>query len=212
MFFGTPQFQKGKRGNVAAIAEAYETLASSLSATNPGRRVGGSKPSQLAKQLIRNELNLADMNEDFVHVAPDLTSIRSFYETLPLRGTNKVIIEPMDTNSYKDEEEIEMVNADHIGMCQFGKMSDATFFSVRQYIRDAVKEEERGEEGDDDNEDEDEEVEDEEDGVADETKEHGQTKTATSEAVGEDKPRAQGRRGISGLFSRRRARKGREGS
>ncbi|RYP12931.1 hypothetical protein DL765_007101 [Monosporascus sp. GIB2] len=191
MFFGTPHFKKGQRGNILAIANAYDTLAEQSTT----RRRIGSKRSKLADQMMNNELDFVEMSEDFVQVVPALAKIRSFCESLPLRGTEKVIVQPMDTRLYNDQEEPHMIQADHIGMCQFEKVNDPTLLLVRNYIHDAVKKEERGQE-----EKQDEEVSEEEETQL------GQKIEGVSVIVEEAIPRVRRHRGLAGFFSRRKVR------
>ncbi|RYP29052.1 hypothetical protein DL767_006914 [Monosporascus sp. MG133] len=135
MFFGTPHFGADKR-KWLSIAEAFTTLAEDKVDYATGKR----RPAKLVEMITRNAHDLAEISEDFCHVAPRY-KIKTFYEALPFRKTDKTIVDKMDAHMFLHNEVSMLVHADHLGMVQFEDDQHETFLQVCQYVSEAVKDE-----------------------------------------------------------------------
>ncbi|KAL8670217.1 MAG: hypothetical protein Q9168_005231 [Polycauliona sp. 1 TL-2023] len=85
--------------------------------------------------LGKSSMALEEINEQFRHIAPQLT-IWSFYETLPTPiGPKKMMVLDKDSAILGYPEEISRpLYADHHGVCKFSSRGDANYVSVRNAL------------------------------------------------------------------------------
>ncbi|KAK4199523.1 hypothetical protein QBC40DRAFT_176104, partial [Triangularia verruculosa] len=124
LFLGTP--------NNAVDKEQWETLAKAYA---PFEREG--QLSGLVVALTRDARDLAEVNEDFVHIA-DRYPIFSFYETQEWEDTGACILSEQAARMFVDSEKGIPVGADHVEMCQIADPEDLTFVNICQCIEDAL--------------------------------------------------------------------------
>ncbi|KAH6843220.1 hypothetical protein B0I37DRAFT_214753 [Chaetomium sp. MPI-CAGE-AT-0009] len=124
-FFGTPHFGSDK-SQWLSIAEAL----GKVSAKDKG-------PSTLVEAMTQNSRALTDISEDFVQIAPRYT-IKTMYETKPLKGMKKPVVPKMSTRMFVPSEDEVPIDADHLSMCQFSDENDDDFIVVWGYIQDAT--------------------------------------------------------------------------
>ncbi|KAK3990805.1 hypothetical protein QBC44DRAFT_394154 [Cladorrhinum sp. PSN332] len=125
LFFGTP--------NNAVAKEQWELLAKAYA---PLERKG-SQLAGLVLALTRDAKDLAEVNEDFVHIS-DRYPIFSFYETEMWQGTEACIVNEQAARMFIDNEEGLPVGDDHVGMCRIDDRDDATFVDICRCIEQAL--------------------------------------------------------------------------
>ena len=89
--------------------------------------------------LNKSSHALEELNEQFRHLAPNL-SIWSFYETIATNiGPRKIMVLEKDTSILGYPSEISRpLQADHQNICKYGSPSDSNYVSVRNAIKSLV--------------------------------------------------------------------------
>ncbi|KAJ8130018.1 hypothetical protein O1611_g3610 [Lasiodiplodia mahajangana] len=120
MFFGTPHGGGNKKG-WEAIAKGYK---------------GFGRKCKMIDVLAKNTDCLIEIDEDFCRLQGEYTIV-NFYETYPLPGTKRLIVDKTSANKTPG---VEVMNVDghHLNMCQFNDAENGTFRKVCKVIRNAI--------------------------------------------------------------------------
>ncbi|KAK0645816.1 Alpha/Beta hydrolase protein [Cercophora newfieldiana] len=125
MFFGTPHCG-AEEAQWKRLAQRYSRL--------PGSR---GQASLLLEALTRDSNDLAEISEDFCHVAPKYRIV-SFFEEVTWLNTGELIVDMTSARLDVYGERVVPVGADHLGICRFADDNDMTFMSVWQEVRDVA--------------------------------------------------------------------------
>ncbi|TRX89122.1 hypothetical protein FHL15_009935 [Xylaria flabelliformis] len=120
MFFGTPHGGGDEKGWLK-LAKNYE---------------GFGPKCKMIDVLGKNTAELLKLDEDFCRLINDYTIV-NFYELQPLSETGMTIVGKADATKLPGLEQLG-VNADHLRICQFKRVSDNTFIKVCKVIKEAV--------------------------------------------------------------------------
>lgn len=96
-------------------------------------------PRQYITELQTGSQTVADLNEQFRHIAPKL-DILSFYETLETAiGLKRMMVVEKDSATLGHREEISKgLQADHHTVCKFDSTGNANYISVRNALKSLV--------------------------------------------------------------------------
>ncbi|AEO67579.1 uncharacterized protein THITE_2150738 [Thermothielavioides terrestris NRRL 8126] len=92
---------------------------------------------RFVSDLAPNSAALTAINDAFRHFAPELR-LWSFYETLPTRGVNRIVVERhLATLGYHNEE-VASMDADHRHVCKFDTPADPNYKVLRNALVSAL--------------------------------------------------------------------------
>lgn len=95
----------------------------------------GSKP--FVDDLAPDSSILTAMNDEFRAYANDLR-LWSFFETLPMSGLNKLVVDKVSATLGFGNEEVSFMDADHRNVCKFHSQDDPNYQKLRNSLSNAI--------------------------------------------------------------------------